>query len=92
MTTYIMLSVISLITCSAILFKQQGSKDRIREMSFSIEGKVNHIETMTDTSEVEDRSTCSVEKSVGIPFGVDEKVNNGGIPSVKFECGRQYNK
>lgn len=55
-------------------------------------GKVNQIETMTDTVEVKDQSTCSVEKYVSIPFGVDEKVNNGGIPSEKFECGRQYNK
>lgn len=61
-------------------------------MSFSIEGKISQIETMTDIVVVKDQSTCSVEKSVSIPFGVDEKVNNGGIPLEKFECGRQYNK
>ena len=79
-------------TESQSLGAQQGSEDVVRETSFSVEGKVNHTETMTDTSEVEDRSTCNVEKSVSIPLGVDEKANNGGIPSEKFECGRQYNK
>ena len=44
-------------TESQSLGAQQGSEDVVGETSFSVEGKVNHTETMTDTSEVEDRST-----------------------------------